>query len=79
MGIIPTGTEIVEPGTKLSVGDIIESNSRMFEGLTVECGAIPSRYEVVKDDYEKIKSTVMDSVEKNDITIINAGLNPQST
>jgi putative molybdopterin biosynthesis protein len=73
VGIIPTGTEIVEPGTILKTGDIIESNSRMFEGLTLECGAIPSRYNVVKDDYEEIKKTVMDSVEKNDITIINAG------
>jgi putative molybdopterin biosynthesis protein len=73
VGIIPTGTEIVEPGTILKIGDIIESNSRMFEGLTLECGAIPLRYEVVKDDYEEIKKTVMDSVEKNDITIINAG------
>ena len=73
VGIIPTGTEIVEPGTLLKIGDIIESNSRMFEGLTLECGAIPSRYDVVRDDYEEIKKTVMDSVEKNDITIINAG------
>ncbi|SHJ70795.1 molybdopterin molybdochelatase [Dethiosulfatibacter aminovorans DSM 17477] len=73
VGIIPTGTEIVEPGTILKRGDIIESNSRMFEGLTLECGAIPSRYQVVRDDYEEIKKTVMDSVEKNDITIINAG------
>lgn len=73
VGIIPTGTEIVEPGTMLKTGDIIESNSRMFEGLTLECGARPSRYDVVKDVYEEIKKTVMDSVEKNDITIINAG------
>lgn len=73
VGIIPTGTEIVEPGSVLKLGDIIESNSRMFEGLSIECGAIPSRYEVVRDDYGEIKKTVMDSVEKNDITIINAG------
>lgn len=30
VAIIPTGTELVEPGEELKVGDIIEFNSRVF-------------------------------------------------
>lgn len=73
IGIIPTGTEIVEPGTKLKIGDIIEFNSRIFEAQIDEWGGQPHRYDIVKDDYEKIKSAVKTAVLENDIVIINAG------
>ncbi len=32
VAIFPTGTEIIEPGQEPRDGDIIESNSRVFEG-----------------------------------------------
>ncbi len=73
VGIIPTGTEIVEPGSKMEIGSIIESNSRIFEGLTKEYGGIPNRYSPVVDNYNKLKKKIMQSVKENDITIINAG------
>jgi putative molybdopterin biosynthesis protein len=41
VGIIPTGTEMVEPGTELKVGDIIEFNSRVFSAQVQEWGGIP--------------------------------------
>lgn len=73
VGIIPTGTEIVEPGSQMEIGSIIESNSRIFEGLTEEYGGIPNRYAPVPDDYDELKNKIIQSVEENDITIINAG------
>lgn len=73
VGIIPTGTEIVEPGQELHVGDIIESNSRMFEGLVAEYGGEPKRYAIVPDDYEMLKAVIQTAAEENDIVVINAG------
>src|SRR6056297_133067 len=73
VGIIPTGTEIVDIGKNLEEGDIIESNSRIFQGLVVEYGGEPKRYKPVVDDYELIKKAVEKSVEENEVTIINAG------
>ncbi|MFA9422224.1 MAG: molybdopterin biosynthesis protein [Sedimentibacter sp.] len=73
VGIIPTGTEIVEPGTKLKVGDIIDFNSRTFAAQVSEWGGIPRRYDIVKDDYEKIKKAVLKANSENDIVLINAG------
>ena len=52
VGIIPTGTEIVEPYEDPKEGDIIESNSRMFEAMVSEQGSIPHRYDIVPDDYD---------------------------
>lgn len=73
VGIIPTGTEIVEPYEDPEEGDIIESNSRMFEAMISENGGIPKRYDIVPDDYELIKAAVMKALEENDMVIVNAG------
>ncbi len=73
VGIIPTGTEIVDLGKDLEEGDIIESNSRIFQGLVLEYGGEPNRYQPVVDEYQLIKKAVEKAVEENEVTIINAG------
>lgn len=73
VGIIPTGTEIVEPGGELKIGDIIEFNSRVFSAQAEEWGGIPIRYDIVKDNYELIKKAVQKASEECDIVLINAG------
>lgn len=73
VGIIPTGTELVEPGSELKVGDIIDFNSRVFSAQVIEYGGIPKRYNIVKDDYETLKDTLKAAVDECDIVIINAG------
>lgn len=73
VGIIPTGTEIVEPYEDPKEGDIIESNSRMFEAMIRENGGIPCRYDIVDDDYDKIKAAVLKALDENDMVIVNAG------
>ncbi len=73
VGLIPTGTEIIEPGVPLELGKIIESNSRMFEGLVIEYGGQPTRYKPVIDDYQLLKEAIKKAVQENDMVIINAG------
>lgn len=73
VGIIPTGTELVEPGSNLKIGDIIDFNSRVFSGQVIQYGGIPKRYGIVKDDYEVLKETLKRAVSECDMVIINAG------
>ena len=73
VGIIPTGSEIIENIEELEVGKIIDSNSRMFEAQVLENGGIPNRYRPIEDDYEKLKIAIKKAVEENDILIIGAG------
>jgi putative molybdopterin biosynthesis protein len=73
VGIIPTGTELVEPGTPLKTGDIIDFNSRVFSAQVSDWGGIPKRYGIVKDDYESIKKTVEDALIECDMVLVNAG------
>ena len=73
VAIIPTGSEIVEDYRTLKIGDIIDSNSRMFEAMITVSGGEPYRYSPVRDEKELLKKNILDAVEKNDIVIINAG------
>jgi putative molybdopterin biosynthesis protein len=73
VAIIPTGSEIVEDYRDLKIGDIIDSNSRMFEAMITVSGGEPHRYSPVRDEKELLKENILDAVEKNDVIIINAG------
>ena len=73
VGILPTGTEIIEPSEKMELGKIIESNSRVFEGLVSEYGGIAHRYAPTPDDYNLLKKNILKTVSENDMVIINAG------
>lgn len=71
--IIPTGSEIVEPGTDLKKGDIIEYNSRILSALVIEWGGLPVRFKPVPDNIDKIKDAVNEGCDRGDLIVINAG------
>lgn len=73
VAIFPTGTEIIEPGCEPGDGDIIESNSRMFENMVNSAGGIGHRFSPIADDYDRIKEKISDAVDKFDMVIVNAG------
>jgi putative molybdopterin biosynthesis protein len=73
VAVIPTGTEIIEPGEPMELGKIIESNSRMFEGMVNQYGGYAVRFKSVPDNYELLRDTIKKAVEDNDVVIINAG------
>lgn len=73
VSIIPTGTEIIEPGERAEEGSIIESNTRMFENMVIEQGGRAERLPIVKDDYELIRAEVKKALTNSDMVIINAG------
>ena len=73
VAIFPTGTEIIEPGQEPKEGDIIESNSRMFQAMVTEHGGEPTRFAPIADDYEKLKAAIDKAVDDFDMVIVNAG------
>lgn len=73
VAIFPTGTEIIEPGCEPGDGDIIESNSRMFENMVNAEGGVGHRFSPIADDYDLIKEEISDAVDKFDMVIVNAG------
>ncbi|MCL6612461.1 MAG: molybdopterin biosynthesis protein [Peptococcaceae bacterium] len=73
VGLIPTGTELVPPGSDLKPGDIVEYNTGMFASLVEEWGGRPVRYGIVPDQYDQLRKQVEKAVEECDIVLINAG------
>ena len=73
VAIFPTGTEIIEPDQEPKEGDIIESNSRMFEAMAKQNGANPTRFAPIADDYNKLKDAIDKATDEYDMVIVNAG------
>jgi putative molybdopterin biosynthesis protein len=73
VAIFPTGTEMVESGASPKEGEIIESNSRMFEALVRQGGGEPERFNPIPDDYALLKEAVRKAVGEFDLVLINAG------
>lgn len=73
VAVLPTGTELVQPGSELKPGDIIEYNSRVIGGLVAEWGGHATRYVITADDYDLLKERVQHAVSCSDIVVINAG------
>ncbi len=74
IGIMPTGTEIVDVSKKsFEVGDIIDSNSYMLKALVEEMGFYANVNKIVKDDYNLLKENIINLTNDNDIVFINAG------
>ena len=71
--IIPTGSELIEPGNELVKGSIIDFNSTMLSALAAECGAQAIKKDIVKDDVVSLKKKIEESLSDSDIVLINAG------
>ncbi len=71
--IIPTGSELIQPGEAPAPGQIIEFNSRILAGYLNEWGAVAKRAAPVSDDQKKLRQAIQSAVQDNDIVIINAG------
>ncbi|MEG6616599.1 molybdopterin biosynthesis protein [Peptococcaceae bacterium 1198_IL3148] len=73
VAIMPTGTELVQPGSHLKPGDIIEYNSRVLGSYIKEWGGDPIRYGITIDDYQLLKQNILKAVAETEILVINAG------
>lgn len=73
ISVIPTGSELVEPGSSLKKGSITEFNSAILKGLIAEDGAAFCRAPILRDDYEILRSGLLRAMEDSDVVLIIAG------
>jgi putative molybdopterin biosynthesis protein len=73
VGIIPTGNELVEPGTPLKPGDIVEFNSLMLAAAVEEWGGAGERRPIVADRPEDLRDAITQALAIDDVVIVNAG------
>lgn len=73
VGIIPTGSEIVNSKEELEIGKIIDSNSYLLSNLLKENNINYKIYPITKDKENDLLDIVSISNKENDITFIIAG------
>jgi len=73
VGIIPTGSELVEPGEIPRAGEVVESNSIMTEAYLRQFGVEVIRYPPVADNQALIRSAIAKAVLENEIVLLSAG------
>ncbi len=71
--IIPTGGEVVDPGTSLERGNIIDSNSYMIGNLVKEWGGEFNRTDVVADNRDLLEERILASAKISDVVVVLAG------
>ncbi|MHB8193868.1 MAG: molybdopterin biosynthesis protein [Bellilinea sp.] len=73
VAILPTGTELVNIGSQVKRGEIIESNSLVLAGQVILWGGVPRRFPIIQDDFEVILQQVQAAAEEADLILLNAG------
>ncbi len=71
--VIPTGSELIQPGDSAKPGQIIEFNSRILSGYLKEWGADATRSAPISDDPALLRQSILEATRDNDIVVLNAG------
>ena len=74
VGIITTGSEIVDPGRPLPDGMIFNSNGPQLAAQVSQTGAEVFNYGIVPDDREELARTVREALNTQDIVILSGGV-----
>ncbi len=73
VAILPTGTELVEIGSKLKRGDILEYNSLVLAAQIKAWGGAATRFPITIDDFDLIAARVAEAARNHDLILLNAG------
>ncbi|MEJ2135520.1 MAG: molybdopterin biosynthesis protein [Desulfofustis sp.] len=71
--VIPTGSELIEPGSEVKPGQIIEFNSRILSGYLSQWGAKVTIHPPVADNPDRLAEAVLEAARNSDIIVTNAG------
>ena len=72
--VVSTGSELVEPGAPLGLGQLPDSNSLALTTACVEAGAIAYRVGIVPDDGKRLLDALEDQLVRADLLITSGGV-----
>lgn len=73
VAIISTGSELMEPGTKLRPGKIYDVNTTSLSEAVKTCGAEPIVLGIISDRFSAIRAAVNRGVKVADVVLISGG------
>ena len=72
--VLSTGSELVDPGLPLALGQISESNSYALTAAAREAGALAYRVGIVLDDPRRLMDTLEDQLIRADLIVTTGGV-----
>jgi molybdopterin molybdotransferase len=72
--VLSTGSELVDPGTPLSHGQIPDANSSLLTAAAQEAGGIAYRVGIVPDDPRQLLDTLEDQLIRADAVVTSGGV-----
>jgi putative molybdopterin biosynthesis protein len=73
VAILPTGSELVPPGTAPEPGAVIEYNSIVLGAQVRESGGEFTRWHTLPDDADAIRAAILDAAADHDLVLVLAG------
>jgi len=73
VAVIPTGSEVVEPGAPLAPGQIVDFDSYLLAGLLAERGCEAVRWHIVPDDLDALREAIAQATCECDAVAMIAG------
>ena len=73
VAILPTGTELKPIGEPVESGDIIEYNSMVLAAQVNGWGGEATRWSIIPDNFEDIRTQVLQAAQSADLILLNAG------
>lgn len=74
VGLLATGSELVEPGQSLNPGQIYESNRVLLGDLVESAGGIAIPYPIVNDDFKRTCEALAAAFRECDVVITSGGV-----
>jgi molybdopterin molybdotransferase len=74
IGIMATGSELVEPGCEALEGQIYNSNGHQLGNRLKEMGIIASNYGIAEDKFEPLLESIRSAIREQDVLFITGGV-----
>jgi molybdopterin molybdotransferase len=72
VSVLPTGEELVPPGTEPGPGEVVETNGLLVATLAQQWGATASHRDVVTDDEDALRTAIADDTD-HDLVVTTGG------
>ncbi len=73
VGILSTGSELVELGSDLKPGKVVNSSKVMLKALIYSCGGEPVDLGIVEDDVDSIVEKILNGIKTCDVLVTTGG------
>lgn len=74
VGLLATGSELVEPGKALAPGQIYESNRTLLSHLVEDAGGAPVLYPIVEDSLDQTCAALATAFSECDVVLTSGGV-----